>query len=101
VIGRLPAVAVLALLVFMTSSIAPIPGPTPDRGAEAATLIAQPDPPNADIIPRPNSGTPPEDAGDRGGALQLTVLALLVAFPLVAALVIRRQMRRNRSPAPR
>ena len=30
------------------------------------------------IIPRPNSGHEPEDAGDRGGALQLALLGLIV-----------------------
>jgi hypothetical protein len=30
------------------------------------------------MIPRPNSGQAPDDAGDRGGALQLLVFGLVV-----------------------
>jgi hypothetical protein len=43
------------------------------------------------IIPRPNSGHEPEDAGDRGGALQLTVLALIVVGVGVVGVKVFRQ----------
>lgn len=43
-----------------------------------------------DIIPRPDSGREPEEAGDRGGALQLGLLALLlVGVGAIVALVVR------------
>jgi len=47
------------------------------------------------IIPKPGSGTPPASATDRGGALQLTLLGLLVLFPIVAIFSIRRQGRKS------
>ena len=47
------------------------------------------------IIPKPGSGVSPESATDRGGALQITLLGLLVLFPIVAILSIRRQGRKN------
>jgi uncharacterized protein HemX len=34
--------------------------------------------PSQEIVPQPNSGAPPQEAGDRGGALQLGLLALVV-----------------------
>jgi len=42
--------------------------------------LAQDDPVVTDggIVPKPNSGKAPEEAGDRGGALQLMLPALLV-----------------------
>jgi hypothetical protein len=56
-------------------------------------------PPDQDIIPEPNSGQAPEDAGDRGGALQLLVLVLVLAGVGVIATQVVRQARRNR-PTP-
>ena len=43
------------------------------------------------IIPKPGSGVAPESITDRGGALQITLLGLLVLFPIVAILSVRRQ----------
>ena len=54
--------------------------------------------PGGDIIPQPNSGTEPEDAGDRGGALQLTVfVAMLAGVALIVTLVVRESRRARRA----
>lgn len=53
-------------------------------------------PPAQDIIPEPNSGHAPEDAGDRGGALQLVVLLLILVGVGVIVTQIVRQARRAR-----
>jgi hypothetical protein len=60
--------------------------------------------PEQDIIPRPDSGQSPEEAGDRGGALQLAVLGgILAGVGLIVFLAVR-ESRRNRphpaEPAP-
>jgi hypothetical protein len=47
------------------------------------------------IIPKPGSGVAPESITDRGGALQITLLGLLVLFPIVAIMSVRRQGRKN------
>ena len=47
------------------------------------------------IIPKPGSGVAPESITDRGGALQITLLGLLVLFPIVAIVSVRRQSRKN------
>lgn len=44
----------------------------------------QGDSPIGQIIPAPNSGAAPRDAGDRGGALQLAVFGLILLFGVVA-----------------
>jgi uncharacterized protein HemX len=49
------------------------------------------------IIPRPNSGAEPQEAGDRGGALQLGLLGLLVVVIGGAVVVVVRQSQRARS----
>lgn len=50
--------------------------------------------PTQDIVPKPNSGEAPEDAGDRGGALQLLLPVLLLAAIGGGAWHISRQARR-------
>jgi hypothetical protein len=47
------------------------------------------------MIPRPNSGHAPEDAGDRGGALQIAVLVLIVVGVSVVGVQIFRQTRQR------
>src|SRR5690606_30705634 len=57
--------------------------------------------PTPDIIPRPNSGKPPEDADDRGGALQLGLLGLIVlAVGGMSAKVVHDSRRARRESAP-
>lgn len=53
--------------------------------------------PTQDIVPQPNSGAAPQEAGDRGGALQLGVLALVVVAISGATFALVRQSRRARS----
>ena len=47
------------------------------------------------IIPRPNSGHEPTEAGDRGGALQLAVLGLIVVGVSVVGFNIFRKTRQD------
>ncbi len=49
------------------------------------------------IIPKPGSGKAPSSITDRGGALQLTLLGLLILFPVVAIISVRRQGKRRLS----
>jgi hypothetical protein len=50
-----------------------------------------------DIIPRPNSGHEPTEAGDRGGALQIVVLVAIVAGLGTIAFLATRDVRRSRA----
>lgn len=52
-----------------------------------------------DIVPKPNSGTEPTEAGDRGGALQLLVPVVMAAAIGGAVVHVSRQSRRARSAA--
>ena len=68
--------------------------------APAGVAAQEPPPsgvPTPHIIPRPNSGHAPTEAGDRGGALQLAVLGLVVVGIGGAVLHLVRQSRRSRS----
>jgi hypothetical protein len=55
--------------------------------------------PGQEMIPEPNSGRPPSDAGDRGGALQGVVLLLIVIGVGGIAGLALRESRRPRSKA--
>jgi hypothetical protein len=73
-------------------------GPADDPDGDASTDDAPV--PGGHIIPRPNSGREPEDAGDRGGALQVTVfLSIVAGLGAIGALAARDVRRAKRPPA--
>ena len=53
--------------------------------------------PEPDMIPEPNSGRTPTDAGDRGGALQGVVLLFVVIGVGGIAVLVVRESRRARA----
>jgi hypothetical protein len=55
--------------------------------------------PTQDIIPEPDSGASPDDAGDRGGGLQLLVLGIVLLAVAGGGWHIARQARRGRVPS--
>ena len=81
----------LALLIFHCAS-SKIAHAQDDNGD--GVKVYQYDEGNS-IIPKPGSGVAPESITDRGGALQITLLGLLILFPIVAILSVRRQGRKN------
>jgi hypothetical protein len=85
------AAVALATLVAVT--------PAAWAGEPGATTEDTPVP-GQDIIPQPNSGHEPTDAGDRGGALQVAVLVAIVAgVGVVTALAVRDGRRSRRRAA--
>jgi hypothetical protein len=84
---RLLLLAGLAGLVALALLVAP--GPVSAQEGEGGDQV-----PTQDIVPRPNSGEAPEEAGDRGGALQLLLPALIVAAIGGGVWHISRQARR-------
>lgn len=103
--------ASLVIAVVVPTGIAPptgaAPAQQPDAPAAAGTGVgategddapattAEPVP-DQDIIPRPNSGREPTEAGDRGGALQALVFVLIVAGVGGIAAIAVRDARRHR-----
>ena len=59
------------------------------------TLGEQPE--GGGIIPRPGSGVEPEDAGDRGGALQTVLFVIVVGGVLTIVGLVVRESRRARA----
>lgn len=62
------------------------------EGAEGQEAGAPPE-----IVPQPNSGKAPDEAGDRGGWAQLTLLGLIVAAVVGIGFVVMRGSRRSRA----
>lgn len=83
------ALMVLAALLWVAAVAAPTAAQEPTT---ASTTVAVPP---QDIIPRPNSGSEPQEAGDRGGALQLGLLALVVTAIGGTVLVLVHRSRRS------
>ena len=92
-----PALVAGLMLVGLVL-LAPAPAAHGQEGGDDTTTSTVPVPVD-DIIPRPNSGAEPSEAGDRGGALQVAVLlAIVVGVGVIVALVVRESRRSRRSP---
>ncbi len=89
---RLLLVGLLAAAV-----VAPAVAAGAQEPGSTTTVVAVP---GGDIVPRPGSGSPPQEAGDRGGALQLGVLALVVLGVGGVVLGVVRQSQRARAEPP-
>ena len=89
---------VLAVLALLLAGIA-LTGPAGAQGEPTSTTTTTVGLPSQDIIPEPNTDSAPSEAGDRGGALQLGLLALVLV--VVGGFVWRlvRQSRRARGLA--
>lgn len=107
------ALAAVAVLLVVAPTILAVPAPVGAVGTDggaAPAVVQQPeddpdgDPstddapvPEQDMIPEPNSGRPPTDAGDRGGALQGGVFLLIVVGVGGIAVLAVRESRRARA----
>ncbi|MBG02031.1 MAG: hypothetical protein CL470_07155 [Acidimicrobiaceae bacterium] len=98
-IHRFPNYVMALFLTLLLSCVLATPAaseeqPNTSKGVE---IIKVDD--GSGIIPKPGSGVAPESPTDRGGALQLGLLGLLLLFPVVAIMSVRRQARKNKLPA--
>jgi len=87
---------IIAGLLALALTAAPASAQEP-----GSTTTSLPQVPTQEIVPQPNSGTPPHDAGDRGGALQLAVMGLVVVAVGGVVVMVVRQSRRARQTADR
>jgi hypothetical protein len=92
VLARSRAVLFAGLLAGLLAVVA-LGGPA----AAQDTGGNKPDVPVQHMIPRPDSGQKPEDAGDRGGALQLALLGLVCVVLVGGTLHVVRLSRRARA----
>lgn len=89
------ALTLLAAVVMALALAAPVAAQEP---TSSSTTIG---PAPQGIVPEPNSGTAPSEAGDRGGALQLGLLALVVLVIGGVVVGLVRQSRQARDAAGR
>jgi uncharacterized protein HemX len=86
------AVAGVALLLLVASVlVVPTSAGAQDLPPSSAEV------PTQEIVPQPDSGAEPTEAGDRGGALQLGLLALVVVAVGGIVVHLTRQSRRARA----
>lgn len=96
---RLLATAVLVLALVLAAGTPVAAQRGGDGSAPTTEDTAVPVP---RMIPLPNTGTKPTDAGDRGGALQILVFVALVAgVGGITALAVRDARRSRRRAAER
>ena len=80
--------------VLLGLSLAASPAAAQEPSSGTTTTLVEV--PSQDIIPTPGEGEAPDEAGDRGGALQLAVLALVLGGIAAVVLGVVRQSRRAR-----
>lgn len=83
-----------ALVIVVVALAAPV---TPAVAQDPTTTTSIVELPPDGIVPKPNSGEAPSEAGDRGGALQLGIMAVVTVAIGGAVLALVRQSRRARS----
>jgi hypothetical protein len=87
----LAAGALSATMLGTVSMAAPV-----SAQEDSTDQPAIPESPTA--LPRANSGRAPQQAGDRGGALQLALLVILVGgLTFIASVIVRSARRQNRA----
>lgn len=88
----LATLALVAVLVLGALAGGAAPATAQSDGQVTTTF-----PTGGDIIPQPGTGTEPEDAGDRGGALQTALFFGIVGAVVVMGAVVVRQSRKARA----
>jgi hypothetical protein len=92
---RIVAVALLlAGVPGVLPATAAAAGPAQTTTSEQTTTTAPAGQP--DIIPEPNSGEAPDDAGDRGGALQTVIFVVMLLGVVVIGVLVFRESRKAR-----
>jgi len=94
---------ILAFVLLWTGMVALGAGfDTEPAGAQVTPLEDEPDesPTLGRITGSPDPGPAPEDAGDRGGAIQLGLAVVLFSGLVFIALRIRAEIKRNRDRGP-
>lgn len=92
----------LRVVLLVAVAVVTLVGPGgPTLAAAQTTPTTEPGQvPTQEIVPRPNSGTAPHEAGDRGGALQLLLPVLLLGAIGGGVWHVSRQARRHRATEP-
>jgi len=88
-----PHATLLVAAVLVTAALL-FPGTAALAQGESTTTSAVP---TRDIIPKPNSGAEPEDAGDRGGALQSVLFVGLIVVVVGGGAWLTVQSRKARA----
>jgi hypothetical protein len=89
-------VAVGGLVAAAALLVALLP-PAAAQDPSTTTTAPLSEDPGGGIVPEPDSGVPPTEAGDRGGALQLALLGLVIVVLVAGVVQLRRHSRRARA----
>jgi hypothetical protein len=98
--GMRTGTRLLVLLLVLVAALGAPPAeglPAVEEPPAVPTTTAAPQGGGVDLLPGPDAGTPPQDAGDRGGAGQLAMFGLVVAGLLLIIALAVRDARRSRA----
>lgn len=93
---RIFAITALVGVVLFTSLGATSTVPAGAQTESTSTTVTTvEDQPLGGIIPKPNTGTKPQDLGDRGGAGQVVLFVMMTGFMAAIFVVIARSTAKN------
>ena len=88
------AILVATLITFQTSAVAN--ATSPDTSTPAAFDLENEPSECIGFLPKPGCGKEPQDAGERGGAMQYLVFAIMIIGLTVVGIGITRGVRKQR-----
>ena len=93
---RIALIAVVVATLFTFQTALATNAPSPDTSIPAVYDLENEPSECIGFLPKPGCGKKPEDAGERGGALQYLVFAIMIAGITIVNVAITRNVKKSR-----
>ena len=93
---RIALLAVVVVTLFIFQTALATNAPSPDTSTPAVYDLENEPSECIGFLPKPGCGKKPEDAGERGGALQYLVFAIMISGLTIVGIAITRSVKKSR-----
>ena len=93
---RIALLAVVVVTLFTFQTAIATNAPSPDTSTPAVYDLENEPSECIGFLPKPGCGKKPEDAGERGGALQYLVFAIMISGLTIVGIAITRSVKKSR-----
>ncbi len=93
---RIALLVVVVATLFTFQTAFATNAPSPDTSTPAVYDLENEPSECIGFLPKPGCGKQPEDAGERGGALQYLVFAIMIAGLTIVGIAITRSVKKSR-----
>jgi hypothetical protein len=95
-VKRIALLAVVVATLFTFQTALATNAPSPDTSTPAVYDLENEPSECIGFLPKPGCGKKPEDAGERGGALQYLVFAIMISGLTIVGIAITRSVKKSR-----